>query len=113
MDIKKQINIRNTKPWVQANETTNSTKYREAFVKKYGGCFKRNRNLWIWSEKVDKPQEPPTKLWLFSRNDGVSFMSENFTEFCRTHNLSKSAMYELMSGKRKSHKGFVKIDKLV
>jgi hypothetical protein len=112
MDIKKLINVKNTKPWVKANETSNSNKYRDAFVQRYGGLFKKKNNSWMWFEHTDE-QIQPSKLWMFTRNDGVSFMVENFMEFCRVNSLSKSAMYELMAGKRKSHKGFVKIDRLV
>lgn len=113
MDIKKLINRKNSKPWVLANEASNSNLYREAFVKKYGGQFEKNGKLWLWNENTKTEERQPTKLWLVTRNDGVSFMFENFMEFCRNNDLSKSAMYELMAGKRKSHKGFVKVEKLI
>jgi len=112
MDIKKLINRRNTKPWVQANETTNSEMYRDAFVKKHGGRFVKNGRVWFWEEMIDEEKQS-NKLWLITRNDGVSFMFDNFMEFCRINNLSKSALYDVMHGRRKSHKGFVKVQKLI
>jgi hypothetical protein len=112
MDIKKLVNKPNTREWVRANGSTNSKLYREEFVNKYGGQFVKNGKSWLWEEIVDeKPQ--PNKLWLFTKTDGISYMVENFMEFCRLHELSKSAMYELMNGKRKSHKGFIKVEKLI
>jgi hypothetical protein len=112
MDAKRLINVKNTKMWVKANESSNSNKFRDAFVQRYGGIFKKQGSSWVWSEHFEEKIQP-SRAWLFTRNDGVSFMVENFMEFCRINSLSKSAMYELMAGKRKSHKGFVKIDRIV
>lgn len=112
MDIKKLINIKNSREWTKANDSTNSKKYRDAFVQKYGGCFVKKGSIWLWNEKTEE-KEQPTKLWLFYRQDGVAFTVENFMEFCRNHNLNKSAMYDVMNGKRKSHKGFTKVEKLI
>lgn len=112
MDLKKTINIVNSKEWVKANSMNNSKLFREAFTKKYGGVFEKVGAAWVWREKL-KIEEKPTKLWLFYKTDGTKFIVDNFMEFCRNYSLSKSAMYELMSGKRKSHKGFVKIEKLI
>lgn len=113
MDIKKLINRKNSREWTKANGSTNSHLYREAFVQKYGGIFEQVGAVWVWREKAPKKEEQPTKLWIFHKADGGTHMVQNFMDFCRTHDLSKSAMYELMAGKRKSHKGFVKVEKLV
>lgn len=112
MDITKLVNKQNSREWIAANAKPNSHKYREAFIQKHGGVFERLGNSWIWKEKGQE-EKTPNKLWLFTKSDGVSFMVDNFMEFCRNHELSKSAMYEVMNGKRKSHKGFIKIEKLI
>lgn len=113
MDITKLVNRQNSREWIAANARPNSHKYREAFVKKHGGVFEKTGAVWCWNKKAPKQEEQPTKLWIFHKADGGTFMVQNFMEFCRIHDLSKSAMYEVMSGKRKSHKGFVKVEKLV
>lgn len=113
MDIKKLINTKNSRQWTKANDTATASKYRDAFVKRYGGMFEKKNGVWLWTDKVPTKETEPTKLWIFHKADGGTFMVQNFMEFCRIHELSKSAMYELMAGKRKSHKGFVKVEKLV
>ena len=112
MKHKELINRVNSKEWVKANSTTNSHLYREAFIKKYGGIFEKIGNAWKWNEKVPTKEEP-TKMWIFHKADGGTFVVTNFMEFCRNHELNKSAMYEVMGGKRKSHKGFIKVEKLI
>lgn len=113
MDQRQLINRVNSKEWVKANSMQNSHKYRDAFVKKYGGMFEQAGAAWTWTDKVQEEDEKPTKLWIFHKADGGTHLVQNFMEFCRQNDLSKSAMYELMAGKRKSHKGFVKVEKLV
>lgn len=112
MNIKKLVNKQNSREWIKANSMSNSHLYREAFTKKYGGIFKKSGAMWLWEEKITI-EDKPTKLWIFHKNDGGSYIVENFMEFCRSNELSKSAMYEVMNGKRKSHKGFIKIEKLI
>jgi hypothetical protein len=113
MNSTQLINIKNTREWVKANETASSHKYRSAFVEKYGGRFIKTGLAWKWDEKPEETEQTPTKLWMFTNSTGASFLVQNFMEFCRIHDLSKSAMYELMNGKRKSHKGFIKVEKLI
>jgi hypothetical protein len=113
MDIKKLINRKNSREWAKANDSANAKSYREAFVNRFGGIFEKMGAIWFWKDKAPQIEEQPTKLWIFHKADGGTFMVQNFMEFCRMHDLSKSAMYELMAGKRKSHKGFVKVEKLV
>ena len=113
MDIKQLINKQNSRAWISANGKPNSHLYREAFVKKHGGIFEKNGMMWVWREKAPVQEEQPNKLWIFHKTDGGTFIVQNFMEFCRIHELSKSAMYELMNGKRKSHKGFVKVERLI
>lgn len=112
MDQRQLINRINTKEWVKANSMQNSHKYRDAFVKKYGGVFERIGAAWVWNDKL-LIEEKPTKLWIFYKNDGMMCLVENFMDFCRKNDLSKSAMYDVMNGRRKSHKGFVKVEKVI
>jgi len=112
MNVKQLINKVNSREWIRANELANSNKYRDSFVSKYGGIFEKKGNVWFWNQNPPEQEKIPNKLWLFTKNDGLVFVVDNFMEFCRNHDLSKSAMYELMAGKRKSHKGFVKVEKL-
>lgn len=113
MDLRQSVNRKNSRAWVKANDSANSHLYRDAFVQKYGGLFERMGGVWMWTDKVPTKETEPTKLWIFHKSDGGTYLVQNFMEFCRIHDLSKSAMYELMNGKRKSHKGFVKVEKLI
>jgi len=45
-------------------------------------------------------------LYIIMDPEGNETEIENFSKFCRDHNLNKSAMYEVARGKRKHHKKY-------
>ena len=45
-------------------------------------------------------------LYIITDPEGNETEIENFSKFCRDHNLNKSAMYEVARGKRKHHKKY-------
>tara|TARA_R110000765_G_scaffold366340_2_gene456467 strand:- start:329 stop:679 length:351 start_codon:yes stop_codon:yes gene_type:complete len=104
---KDMVNRRNTREWVKCNEDTNASHWRDEFVKEHGGNFDKEGIKWVWKEKVqDIRIKQERKEFTFINNDGVEFLTDNFTKFCRKNDLNKSAMYKVMSGERTHHKGF-------
>ena len=96
------INTRNTRTWIKVNEDSRAKFHRNNFCKHYGGEFKKNGRYFQW-EELEK--EPEIRILVFQR-EGEVFEVENVLEFCRNHKLTKSALYEVVSGKRKHHKNF-------
>ena len=122
---KDNINRRNTREWVNANELSKprSAHFRHAFVEKFGGHFKflGQRTGWRWNStsidtlenltfKFDQtiftPMEKKKSNWIFVYPDGKEEIVENLSKFCRKHSLNKAAMYEVYHGKRNHHKNF-------
>lgn len=108
--VKEHVNRVNTPTWVACNDDAQSNKWRSSFVEKYGGEFRKNKH-WFWSEskkpiKKDPIIIPNQKFFLFLR-EGSIVKVNNMTKFCRDRNYSRAAMYEVISGKRKSYKGHI------
>tara|TARA_R100001460_G_scaffold48514_6_gene86522 strand:+ start:3257 stop:3589 length:333 start_codon:yes stop_codon:yes gene_type:complete len=98
----KNVNKKNTRTWVKVNEDSRANFHRNNFCKTYGGEFHKTGRYFQW-ETLEKI--PERRILVFER-EGEVFEIENVLEFCRDHNLTKSALYEVMSGKRKHHKNF-------
>jgi len=96
------VNKRNTRTWVKVNEDSHSNFHRNNFCKSYGGEFNKTGKYFQW-EALEKA--PERRILIFER-EGEVFEVENVLEFCRNHQLTKSALYEVVSGKRKHHKNF-------
>ena len=99
---KENVNKRNTRTWVKMNEDSRSKNNRNSFCKQYGGEFNKIGKCFQWEELQ---KEPEKRIMVFER-EGEVFEVTNVMEFCRDHNLTKSALYEVVSGKRKQHKKF-------
>ena len=104
---KENVNKRNTRTWIKMNEDANSKNNRNNFCKQYGGEFSKTDKYFSWD---DLKKEPEKRIMVFER-EGEVFEVLNVMEFCREHNLTKSALYEVVSGKRKQHKKFKFITK--
>jgi|3_EtaG_2_1085321.scaffolds.fasta_scaffold167230_2 hypothetical protein len=127
---KDYINKRNTREWVKCNEDSNSKHWRSEFVKEHGGSFTRKKKMWVWKnerqwvhvqkkglgrwvhvqekEKIveDTRLRQTRKEYVFINKDGVEFLTDNFTTFCKKNNLNRAAMHQVENGKRPQHKGF-------
>jgi hypothetical protein len=108
--IKEHVNRINTPTWVACNDDAQSIKWRSAFLKEHGGEFRKGKH-WFWSEtkkpiKKDPIVIPNQKFFLFLKEGNIVKVN-NMTRFCRDRNYSRAAMYEVISGKRKSYKGHV------
>jgi hypothetical protein len=101
---KNDINRKYSPTWVYCNDNSRSNYFRSKFVEKYGGKFvKENSNYYSWEEnkKLDVRRK-----FIFEDRNGIVFVVENMYDFCKRNDLKRPAMYEMIAGKRKSHKGF-------
>lgn len=126
MNEKEQVNKRNTRVWVKMNEDAKSPYFRNQFVKNHGGKFLKEGRYWKWIEvdfekiliedfekKIQdfKPPEPVVKVergksYVFQDREGKEVHIKNLLDFCMENKLVRGAMYDLMSGKRKTYKGY-------
>ncbi len=98
-----EVNKRNSLTWTACNDDSRSAHWRNSFKNKFGGEFTRDGRSWVWRE--NKPVEAPRKCYIFQKeNKEVKIV--NFMEYCKQNDLNRSAMYEVMQGKRKQYKGY-------
>jgi hypothetical protein len=110
------VNIRGSFTWIKCNDDAKSGMFRDLFVNKHGGKFERKNKYWEWSPihteiiNIDSSQPKETekeiKNWIFKNTEGKEYKTQNILEFCKEHDLTRSSVYEVISGKRKHHKGF-------
>ena len=105
------VNKRNTREWAFFNGNSRGATNRAKFIEKHGGEFKRVGVEWIWESRVRKTIEfSHTKkkrtIYIFTDQEGIKYITDNFTGFCKDRNINDSAMYDVINGKRKRFKGF-------
>ena len=105
------VNKRNTKEWCLFNGNSKEDQNRAKFLAKHGGQFNKINGVWVWDSRVKKTIEfSHTKkkrtIYIFTDKEGVKYITDNFTGFCRERNINSSAMWDVISGKRKTFKGF-------
>lgn len=106
------VNRRNTREWALFNGNSKSAQNRFKFTEKHGGIFTKTPQGWVWESKLRKTIEfSHTKkkrtIYIFTDKEGIKYITDNFEGFCRDRKINSSAMYDVISGKRKSFKGFV------
>jgi len=103
---KEDVNKINTYTWVKMNDDARKNSWRQQFISQFGGHFEGE----LWKETITEPEPKPevkeTRKILVINPDGEVDTVENFTKYCRERELSRSAMYEVMKGLRKQHKGY-------
>jgi hypothetical protein len=105
------VNKRNTKEWSFFNGNARGENNRAKFVEKHGGEFRWNGKEWLWESKIRKTMEfvhtkKKRTIYIFTDKEGIKYITDNFEGFCRERKINSSAMYDVISGKRKSFKGF-------
>lgn len=105
------VNKRNTREWSLFNENSRGETNRTKFVQKYGGEFRKMGRDWVWNSRVRKTMEfghtkKKRTIYIFTDKEGIKYITDNFEGFCRERNINSSAMYDVISGKRKTFKGF-------
>ncbi len=100
-----EVNKRHSYTWTRCNDDAKSKVWRERYMTEFGGNFTKIGRYFEW-KPVLKAKEPTNRKIIVIKPDGTEDLVQNFTKYCRDNDLSKSAMYEVMSGKRSQHKGF-------
>jgi hypothetical protein len=103
--IKNDINRKYSPTWVYCNDNSRSSYFRKKFIEEHGGLFSKNKNNTFTWEEEKKPISVRRKF-IFEDRDGTLYVIDNMYEFCKINDLTRPAMYEMIDGKRKSHKGF-------
>jgi hypothetical protein len=121
------VNRKYTFTWIKCNDDAKSPYFRKLFIQKFGGEFVKIGRYWEWmpskeqiifleSSIIEPPTsqiQEPTKTWIFKNINGEEVKTKNIQEFCKTNKLTRSSLYEVISGKRKHHKGFSFIESVM
>ena len=100
-----EVNQKHSYTWTKINDDGMSKHWKEQFLAEFGGKFVPEGRYLLWKRETENVE--PRKSKIFAINpSGNEIEVENFAKYCRDNDLSKSAMYETMSGKRSQHKGF-------
>lgn len=97
---KEEVNRKHSFTWTRINDDSKKKMWKIKFLEQFGGEFVKDGKYLTWVEKVE-----PRKI-LVTKPDGTVDEVINFSKYCRDHELNKSAMYEVLKGSRKQHKGF-------
>lgn len=105
------VNKRNTKEWCLFNENSKQVINRKKFVETHGGEFHRINGVWTWNSGVKRTMtfthtKKKRTIYIFTDKEGIKYITDNFEGFCRDRKINSSAMYDVISGKRKTFKGF-------
>jgi len=126
MNEKEQVNRRNSRLWIKMNEDAKSHHFRNRFIENHGGKFVKEGRYWKWiaidfekliiedfenKVKEFKAPEPVIKVergknYVFQNKEGNEVYIKNLLEYCMDNKLVRGAMYDLMTGKRKTYKGY-------
>lgn len=99
------VNRTNSRCWVRMNEDSRKVKHRQNFIDEFGGEFiDTHRSGYVIWREVQNIKEK--RVFVFRSPDNELMDILNVEKFCRDNNLTKSAVYEVISGKRKHHKKF-------
>jgi hypothetical protein len=117
------VNVRGSFTWVKCNDDAKSKVFRQLFTSKHGGEFIRKDNkFWEWVPSAHQmieidPSPPPelplqenAKTWIFKDPDGKEIKTQNIIDFCKRYDLTRSSVYDIISKKRKHHKGYTFIE---
>lgn len=89
-------------------------KAREAGV--YDFEISRERGIKGNKAQRDKFEEEgrtiAEKSWILTKETGETVEVTNLAKYCRENNLSKSHLCNVAKGNRKSHKGYIKVERL-
>ena len=102
-----EINRLHSPTWVACNDNSKSKLYRNQILSEYGGEFIKDGKYLKWQEIPPiKKVYVPVRLLKILDPSGKCIEIDNMTDYCQQNNLSKAAMYEVIRGVRKSHKGY-------
>jgi len=100
-----EVNQKHSYTWTKINDDGMSMHWKKEFLAEFGGEFTRDGKNLHWHRPI-RTNEPLKRKIIVRNPEGIAVQIENFAKYCRENNLSKSAMYEVLSGKRSQHKGY-------
>ena len=101
---KEDVNKRHSFTWTKMNDDAKYMRFRSEFIAEFGGQFDLQG---VWTETVAQSEpEEVERTFLIINPDGEVDEVHNFAKYCRVRELNRSAMYEVLKGKRKQHKGY-------
>lgn len=101
---KEDINRKYSPTWVYCNDNSRSKLFRDKFIEEFGGEFvKEKYNYFRWKEITRLERR---RKFIIEDKNGILYTVDNMYEFCKKNQLKRSAIYECIAGKRKSHHGF-------
>lgn len=114
------VNNKGSFTWIRCNDDARSPYFRNLFCQKFGGSFTRVGRYYEWSisqndiflpEQI-KPEvnNEPKKTWVFKNSEGNIVKTTNIQHFCRDNILTRSSIYEVISGQRSNHKGYTFVE---
>lgn len=101
-----EVNVKNTTTWTACNNDSKHRKYRAEFLALFGGEFIPDTKKNVKWQPIPEPIYVPLRLLRFLDINKKIVEIDNLTSYCRDNNLSRIAMYEVLTGVRLSHKGF-------
>ena len=101
-----EVNKPNSSTWTRINDDSRKQHFRKEFLQKFGGEFIPRNNGFVEWKRAEEKKTQPVRIISVINPEGIEVQIENFTKYCRDNDLSRSAMYEVLKGKRKQHKGF-------
>tara|TARA_Y100000004_G_scaffold157289_1_gene182861 strand:+ start:947 stop:1309 length:363 start_codon:yes stop_codon:yes gene_type:complete len=111
--LKNDVNKINTPTWIKMNDDSFSKGHRKKFLDIYSGTFERTNRGYVWKQDVQDIELKPEKTtpkYIATHPNGIEEEVESITEFCREYDLNKTALYAILRGERRTHKG-IKIRK--
>lgn len=97
--VKDDVNKKHSYTWTKLNDDARYDLFRKEFIAEFGGEFDTKG---VWTEKKVEVE----RTFLIQTPDGMIDEVHNFAKYCRDRELNRSAMYEVLKGKRKQHKGY-------
>jgi len=117
------VNSKGSFTWIRCNDDARSGYFRNLFCQKFGGYFTRVGRYYEWSLSENEIQLPedsqpvintePKKTWVFKDPDGNIVKTTNIQHFCKEYELTRSSLYEVISGQRNTHKGYSFIETVI
>jgi len=105
--FKKDINKKFSPTWLLCNDNSKSKTYRTIFLERFGGRFDKKGLYYIWNSRIkSQPPVPKGRTIQMLNGAGEIVVIENILKYCRDNKMSRGAFREVLSGKRKSYKGY-------
>ena len=127
---KETVNKKYSRTWTKINDDGRSDYWRDKFLSIHGGEFIKNGREWVWEDTAKEPvkeelelvkeelelvkeelepvkEESPKTIYIITKPDGEEEeIDYAIHRYCKANGLDDGNMYKVLSGKRKTHKGY-------